>query len=246
MKTAVSLATLAILAAIALAGCSPGDPTAGQTGSRPVSTATESTPTSVPNGDGPVADPDVLFSIFVTATSPSGAVADLVQTVYRPVAATTQQSADEAALDGECDGWRSEYAAAEYVVGLIDITDRSPAGSSWDRSVAVVSMNGWPVFSGEVDTFQSYCASYQVNLGSSRGVTPIAAGAGADGTHGWAHIEYGFGIATEAGTDVPGPNDTVLSDCVIILGAEAQASAIASTWVSGGDPLGCMFGQYDH
>jgi hypothetical protein len=247
MNKTAPLATLAVLAALSLAACMPGGPTPDETDSTPGPTAT-ATETALPDdGDGPTPlDPDVLFTISATATAPNGAVATLVQTVYKPVLTTNQQSVDEAALDSECTGWRDEYPSADYVISLIDVTDQSPAGASWEHSVAVVSMNGWPVFSGEVDTFQAYCASYQVNLGASRGVTPVLHGSGADGAHGWAHILYGFGIATEAGTDTPGPDDTVLSNCQVTLSAEAATSAIASAWAWDGNPLSCSFGEYDY
>ena len=244
MKTTAALSTLAIFTALSLAACSPGDPTS-ESPSVPPSATASADETPLPeedDGKTPI-DPDVLFTITVTATAPNGAVADLVQAVYKPVAATTQQSVDEAALDSECTGWRDSFAAPAYVVSLIDVTDRSPAGSSWDRSVAVASMNGWPVFSGAVDTFQAYCASYQVNLGASRAVTPIAAGSNSDDMQGWARIRYGFGIATEAGTDTPGPDDTVLSNCQIVLSAEAATSPIASAWAWNGNPLSCSFGN---
>lgn len=228
-----------VLAALALAGCTPSDPAPSITPSTVDSSPEPSETASAAAVD--TLDPDVLFTISVTATAPNGAIADLVQTVYKPVASTTQQAADEAALDGECDGWRAAYPAPEYLVSLIDVTDRSPDGASWPHSVAVVSMNGWPTFSGEVESFMAYCASVQVNLGSSRGVTPVSGAADAAG--GWATFEYGFGIATEAGTDVPGPTDTVLSNCAIELSAEAQASAIASAWVVPSSPLSCIFRQ---
>lgn len=235
------MAALAILAALSLTACMPGDPTDPP--------ATDATPTATPDATpepDPGLDPDVLFTITVEATASNGALATLVQTVYKPVAATEQQAVDEAALDAECEGWKVQYPAAEYVVSLIDVTDHSPDGSSWDQSVAVASMNGWPAWSGEVDTFQSYCASYQVNLGASRAVSPITAGSGAEGTHGWARMLYGFGIATNAGSDTPGPDDTLLSDCVVELSAEAALSAIASSWVWDGNPLSCSFGEYDY
>lgn len=239
-----SLATsLALLTTLAIAGCSgafPGGvtPTPTDEGSAAAS--------ATPQPAAPSIDPNILFTISVTATAPNGAIADLTQTVYTPVAATTQQAADEAALDGECGGWRTEYPAAEYLVSLIEVTDESPAGVRWDRSVAVVSMNGWPTYTGAVDTFQAYCASYQVNLGSSRAVSPVTAGSGADGQHGWAHVSYGFGIATEAGSVVPGPDDTLLSNCQITLSPAAAASTIASTWAAYTDPLSCAFGEYDY
>ena len=246
MNKTAPLATLAVLAALSLAACMPGGPTPDETDSTPGPTATVDETPLPDEGDGDTPlDPAVLFTISATATAPNGALATLVQTVYKPVSTTNQQSVDEAALDSECVGWRDEYPAADYIISLIDVTDQSPAGASWEHSVAVVSMNGWPVFSGEVDTFQSYCASYQVNLGASRGVTPVTPGSGADGHHGWAHILYGFGIATEAGTDTPGPDDTVLSNCQITLSDEAATSAIASAWAWDGNPLSCSFGEYD-
>ena len=226
-----------LLVALALTGCTtPVDEPAPSETPEFSSPAPEETETSDPVD--PV-DPAVLFTITVTATAPDGASADLVQTVYKPVASTAQQAADEAALDGECDGWRAAYPTPQYIVSDISVTDTSPAGSSWQHSVAVVSMNGWPVFTGEVDSFMAYCASVQVNLGASRGVTPVSGAADASG--GWATFEYGFGIATEAGTDVPGPTDTVLSDCTIVLSAEAQSSLIASAWVVPSSPLSCIF-----
>ena len=248
MNKTASMATLALLAALSLAGCTPGDPSdPHETDSTPTVTATpDETPRADDTDSDATLDPDVLFTISVTATAPNGAIAELVQTVYKPVAATDQQAVDVAALDSECTGWESDYPTPDFLVSLIDVTDQSPAGASWDRSVAVASMNGFPVFSGEVDTFQAYCASYQVNLGASRAVTPIAAGVGSDGPHGWAHISYGFGIATEAGMDTPGPDDTLLSNCQVTLSAEAATSPIASAWAWDGNPLSCSFGEYDY
>ena len=230
---------LALLTTLAIAGCSAGSPSVATSAPPAAASAT-------PEPSASSIDPNILFAISVTATAPNGAIADLTQTVYTPVAATTQQAADEAALDGECGGWRTEFPAAEYLVSLIEVTDESPAGVRWDGSVAVVSMNGWPTYTGAVDTFQAYCASYQVNVGSSRAVSPVTAGSGADGLHGWAHVSYGFGIATEAGSDVPGPDDTLLSNCQITLSPAVQASVIASTWAAYTDPLSCAFGEYDY
>ena len=245
MNRSIPLATVALLTALALAGCTTPASTISGDGT-PSGSTDSATPTPEATDTGPSLDPDVLFTITVTATAPNGAVADLSQVVYKPVPSTDMQAVDEAGLDGECDGWRAEFPSAEFVVSLIDVTDRSPAGASWNGSVAVASMNGWPHFSGEVSSFQAYCASYQVNLGASRAVTPVAAGTAADTSGGWAKIAYGFGIATEAGTDVPGPDDTLLSDCHIELSQYAiDNSAIAASWatqVQEYPQLGCSFG----
>ena len=148
---------LTLLTTLAIAGCSGTFPS-GVT-STPITEGSASA-SATPEPAPPSVDPSILFTISVTAMAPNGAIADLTQTVYTPVAATTQQAADEAALDGECGGWRTEFPAAEYLVSLIEVTDESPAGVRWDGSVAVVSMNGWPTYNGAVDTFQAYCASY--------------------------------------------------------------------------------------
>src|SRR5215216_6244020 len=88
--------TLALLTAAAIAGCSPDLP-GGETGA-PTDTAGESASPSPTADEEPVVDPNILFTISVTSTAPNGAVAHLTQTVYKPVTATTQQAADEAAL----------------------------------------------------------------------------------------------------------------------------------------------------
>jgi hypothetical protein len=248
MNRSIPLATAALLAVVALTGCTTpltSGPSSSPTGSAGSTDSATPTPGATDDG-GAVVDPDVLFTISVTATAPNGAVADLSQVVYKPVASTDMQSADEAGLDGECDGWRAEFPAAAFVVSLINVTDKSRAGTSWDRSVAIASMNGWPHFSGEVSTFQAYCASYQVNLGASRAVTPVTAGAEADTSGGWAKIEYGFGIATDPSEDAPGPDDTLLSNCHIELSQYAiDNSAIAAGWATQAQEypqLGCSFG----
>jgi hypothetical protein len=239
------LATPAILAilALTLAGCTPSTPSPTASPSDSETPSASATPTESASPTADPVDPNILFTITVTATSPSGAIAHLRQAVYAPVASTSSQVADEAALDSECDGWRAAYPSPAYVVTTIEITDESPAGKNWTTPVAVVSMNGWPTFTGSVSSFMAYCASVQVSIGSSRGVTPVNAAAGADGAGGWAHILFGFGIATNAGSDVPGPTDTLLSDCQIVLSPAASASAIASTWsASTASPLNCSFG----
>lgn len=232
------------IASLALAGCggTPPDPAPGDESATPSASAS-ATASATPDAAGPTIDPNILFTITVTSTAPDGGIAHLTQTVYEPVAATSQQAADEAALDGECDGWRSEFAAPQFLVSLIEVTDESPAGLSWTGAAAVVSMNGWPTYTGAVDTFQAYCASYQVNVGSSRAVSPI--GPDAEGPHGWAHVEYGFGIATAFGDTEPGDTYDRLSDCTITLSAEAAASPTASAWPTPTDPLDCIFGEYD-
>ena len=134
------------------------------------------------------------------------------------------------------------------MVTTITATDRSPAGASWGTaSPAVVSMNGWPVFTGAVTSFQAPCASVQLGIGTARGVTPVAAG-DPDGVDGWARVAYGFGIATDPSFDLSttGPYVT-LSNCSIELSEFASdASETAAGWAQAAQvfPLyQCMFGE---
>ncbi len=238
--------SLALLVAFVLAACAPPG-TEPSPSPSPLSVSTSPSPSSTPIDLG---DPTVLFRISVTATSPGGAVADLVQTVYRPVAATSAQAADETALDAECGAWRDEFPDARFLVTSVTVTDRSPAGTSWgSASPAVVSMNGWPVFTGAMTSFQAPCASVQLRIGETRGVTPVASGS-ADGVDGWARVAYGFGIATDPTFDLSttGPYVT-LSDCSIELSQYAiDSSATAAGWAQAHQvfPLYvCAFGEAD-
>ncbi len=193
-------------------------------------------------------DPDILFRISVTAHDPSGAVADLVQTVYKPKSSTSNMTADLAELDNQCTGWQSAYPNPQYVETDVDVTDKSPAGASWGpAAVAVVSMNGSPVFSGSFTTFQAYCASVGVLLGNTHGVTPVASG-NPDAIRGWAQVLYGFGVATDPQFDLTtvGPYVT-FTNCQIELSQFAtDNSAVAASWASATQtyPLYvCSFGE---
>jgi len=226
----------ALLAVILLAGCAPtpaAPPGASPTGGPSASPSPSVSPSPAPAPA--VADPDILFTITATATSPSGAVAHLRQVVYAPISEAELPAADIAQLGAECDGWRPLMTGPSYVVSLIDVTDESPAGAVWDSGVAVVDLTGSPVFTGQITPFQAYCSSVQVGLGASRGVTPVEGGD-------WETVDYGFAIAVEAGYDVPSEYDTLLSDCAIELGVDASSSAIASAWVGlAHGPLECLF-----
>jgi hypothetical protein len=246
VRSTVTAASVALFVALALAACAQPAPVPSSTPG--ASSSPRPTPSSSPTDDADPMHPDVLFVISVTATSPSGAIADLVQTVYRPTSSTTTQAADEAALDAECGSWRTEFPTARFVVSTMTVTDRSPAGASWGAaSPAVVSMNGWPVFTGSVTSFQAPCASVQLGIGSARGVTPVAAG-DPDAVDGWARVAYGFGIATDPSFDLSttGPYVT-LSNCSIEVSTFAtDNSETAEGWADAAQvfPLyQCMFGE---
>jgi hypothetical protein len=209
----------------------------------PTPTLTESaTPTATPTATVkpsptplPSADSEVLFTISAKLTSPVGATATIVQTVYRPVTELDDLTAIERQLDEECSGWRTSIGEGEYVVSSIEAKDTSTGGKKWPNSgQVVVTMAGSPVFQGEFETFQSFCTSVQVLVpGEVRGVTPIHPGVGADEPGGWATLTYGFGIPTEAGTDATDKRYTQLSGCTITLSAFAKSeSTHAGDWTT--------------
>ena len=224
----------AVLAVLALTGCGVMPvPTASGTPSgtpSPSPTATAASPSPAPSASG-----DILFTISATLTSPVGAVAHLEQVVYAPVSALDDDAAVGAQLDEECDGWRSLFTGPDYLVTSVTATDLSTGGKKWAPSgQAVVSMAGTSVWQGDYTTFQSYCSSVQVLVpGSIRGVTPVPAGGSPDSAAGWATLTYGFGIATEPGTDATDSRYPQLTDCAITVTAAAKAlSDRAATWTS--------------
>jgi hypothetical protein len=188
------------------------------------------TPTPLPTADG-----DVLFTISAKLTSPVGATARVEQVIYRPESDLDDLDAITTQLDDECTGWRESIGPADYVVGMITAKDTSTGGKKWPPSgQAVVTMAGTPVFAGDWQTFQSFCTSVQVLVpGEVRGVTPVPAGGDADSPGGWATLTYGFGIATEAGTDATDRRYTQLSECHITLTPAARAeSDLVEAWLT--------------
>jgi hypothetical protein len=247
---AASVLLSAVLAAVlagVLVGCTPETPAPSPSASEEISpTPTEpsSTPSPTPST---VVDPNIMFSITATATSPAGAVADVTQVVYKPVAGS-EATAAIAQLDSECDGWESSYGSSpKFVKSTVTAVDRSPVGKHWTGDPAIVSMNGLPVFTGDFGSFQSPCASVFIKFGTAEGVTPVTKGSPDSGS-GWATYYYGFGVTTEdPGATTPGPHDTKISNCVITLSSYATTgSAIAASWASAAQTypeLGCSFGN---
>lgn len=204
----------------------------GTASSSPSATAPTPTPTPSP---APTSSGEVLFTISATLTSPVGAVARLTQVVYAPVADLDDSAAVEAQLDEECEGWRSRFDNPDYLVGAITLTDVSTGGKKWAPSgQVVVTMAGTAVYQGDYTPFQSYCSSVQALIpGSIRGVTPVDAAGSPDSAHGWGTFTYGFGIATEPGTDATDARYPQLTDCAITVSPAArQLSSNAARWAS--------------
>jgi hypothetical protein len=230
---------VALLGVLALSGCGvmPVPGASGTPSSSPSPSASFATPTPTPTVALPQGE--ILFTISATLTSPVGAVARIEQAIYAPTVELDDADAIAAQLDEECDGWRARFADPQFVVGIITLDDLSTGGKKWAPSgQVVVSMAGTAVYRGDYTPFQSYCSSVQALIpGSIRGVTPVPADGSPDSAQGWGTLTYGFGIATEPGTDATDSRYPQLTDCAITVSAAAkQLSANAARWASG--PIG--------
>ena len=225
--------TAIIVVALLLAACStPSNepPTSQQ--KPPSANVTPAAP--VPSAT-PSVDPNVMFTISATVTSPAGAIADVVQTVYKPVAQTDNQDADHALLtdpESGCGDWPSVIPDPLYVVAVATVTDRSPAGVSWpDLGVAFVDLMGRPMYTGPYDTWGAACSSVIAHVGTVRGVTAVSSGP-ADTGYGWANVNYGISTGG-SGQEYAGWDDENITNCKLTLSQWAiDNSAIAASWAT--------------
>jgi hypothetical protein len=242
MQRSVILATAGTALLIALAGCaphpasSPSTHVAGRTAS--------ATPAPTPTSSASALPEDVLFQITVMATGPGGAKALLTETVHAPVAATDQQSSDEAQLDNECDGWRQAYPSVQFLVGRF--SEKVLSGAWNDKDVVAADLASYPVWQGDQKPYQSSCASALPAIpGAARAVSPVGSGA-PDSNGGWGIYRYGFGVPSNPGASAsPSVTDVVLSHCAIQLGSAAHNSVFASGWPASpqtDNGLACFFG----
>lgn len=241
MKRPVILAAVVAAAVLCLAACAP-DP--GPSSPAHAAGTTSATPTASATPSAAPLPADVLFKITVTATAPNGAVAKLSESVHAPVASTDQQSDDETQLDNECDSWRTAFPTTQFLVGQVTAVLVS---GSWDpKQVIAADMAAYPVWQGDEQPFQGFCATAMPSIpGAARAVSPVGGG-DADTDGGWGIYRYGFGVPTDPSAgDGPAPTDVVLSHCSIQLGTAAHGSVFASSWP--GSPqtdngLSCYFG----
>lgn len=240
-------ATVAVLVLVGLTACSTPSskpPTSEQEIPGPNVSAAAPKPSATPT-----ADPTVMFTISATVTSPAGAVADIVQTVYKPVAQTDNQAADYALLTDPgsgCGDWPSVIPDPEYVVAIATVTDRSPAGVSWPYlGVAFVNLMGRPMYTGPFDTWGAACSSVIAHVGTVRGVTAVSSGP-ADTGFGWANVNYGIGTGAAA-VEYEGWDDENITNCKLTLSQWAiDNSAIAAGWATETPPypgVNCTFGE---
>jgi hypothetical protein len=243
MIGAAQLAAIAAVAILMLTGCAP-HPSASASPGAAGKPSASATPKSSPTPSLPALPADVLFQITTTATAPGGATARLTETVHAPLASTDNQTADEAQLDDECDSWRSAFPNIRYVVAEVSTTVTS---GTWDpNDIVAADMAAYPVWSGDQQPFQAFCASALPKIpGAARAVSPVG-GNSPDSSGGWAIYRYGFGVPTDpAAGETASPQDVTLSDCSIQLGSAASTSIFASTWKASpqtDNGLSCFYG----
>jgi hypothetical protein len=236
-----SLAALALLAS--LGGCAPASHGGSASSSHPSPTASPKKPTatSTPTPTGPAPLPaNALFRISATVTASNGASADLVQTVYQPIA---PDASDTALLNAQCNlsgepTWQSDVPDAVYLTTEITAT-LHPGSSAFDNTNDGVLFDfpGPPgAFSGAYGGFEAPCASGFIQIpGTIHGVAALSASDPVHSTYGWANgalAAYGF----IGGGNAPGPDlggTAVVSDCVVQVSASAAAAdAKVAAWPS--------------
>lgn len=266
MKSSIAAAvwptTIALVIVGMLGGCAPAvyPPHSHSASPRTATphTSPTPTPTRTPLGTAAALGPmpaTALFRITATATASDGAVADLVETVFEPSAATT---ADTNLLTTECNypgaadlqgqpTWQEQYPHPLFVTTTITSTLR-PGSRAWSAADEVVfGFLGSSAFSGSYTGFQADCSpGLLVIPGVVHGVAPVDSSSPMDGPTGWAsgNGQYGFvgGGADAAQQDLGGT--AVISNCAIEVSHAAKtASSVAQSWATHGVAPGaeCSF-----
>jgi hypothetical protein len=243
----------AILLLGALGGCtatvtggtsaSKSKPDAGSL-AHPSTTAQPKTPTASasPTPSGPPPLPaNALFQISATVkASSNGATADLIQTVYTPVA---QNPTDAALLDSQCnfggsDDWRQAHPNSIFLDTTL-VATLQPGSPAFlpDDQVDFQYSSGANAYSGDWAPFEAPCASQFIKIpGKIHGVATVPSSDPVHGFEGWAESNgayYGFW----AGGNQPGTPDSggtaVVSNCVIQLSAAAIAAGpVVAAWAT--------------
>jgi hypothetical protein len=212
-----------------------------------------SDPTPTPSATAPSLGPlpeNALFRITATVTEPTGASADLVQTVFAPAAAT---ASDTALLDAQCNltgqpTWQSAFVAPLFLTTTVTAT-LHPGSAAWTASdqVAAYFMGSTSAYSGAYSVAQADCAPGYITIpGTLHGVAPVEGANPATGGNGWASEfgQYGFdGSGNDPGS--PGQSGTgVVKNCVIEESAAAKAtSGVVEGWLTQpfAPQYGCSF-----
>jgi hypothetical protein len=248
---AIGLGT-ALVVVGALSGCAAkvvsGTASKSHTGSGSIAhpgTTTGPKPSSAtPSPSGPAPLPaNALFRISATVTASNGATADLVQTVYKPIA---PDPSDTTLLNSQCNypgqldfqgqpTWQTTVPGAVYLTS--DMTATLHAGSPAFDNNADFVVFGFPgapgAYSGQYGIFEAYCDSGYIQIpGSVHAVAPISSTDPANGNFSWAGPSaaaggYGFSGGGNApdGPDLGGT--AVVKNCSVQVSADAIAAAPA-------------------
>lgn len=247
-------AAIAIVVIVALAGCGPASPPRAKAGPHhpspaPDASSAAATPaaTAAPLAPLPA---NALFRITATVTEPTGASADLAQTVFAPAAAT---ASDTALLNAQCNQagqptWQSTNPSPSFITTTITATLKH-GSSAWSTSdqVAAYFLGSTSAFSGAYAVAQSDCAPGYIDIpGSIHGVAVVDASNPATGTNGWAGAFglYGFDGGGNDPTATDSSGTGVVQHCAIEESAAAQAaSPVAAAWLTQAFVLahGCTF-----
>ncbi|TAL40546.1 MAG: hypothetical protein EPN91_12935 [Salinibacterium sp.] len=194
--------------------------------------------TSTPTATSEPLPDDALLRVSATIHEANGATADLVQTVYKPVAPT---AADKAQLTAECNipgepGWQTVIANPLIVKTTMTATMR-PRSPKFTERVSFGFVGFGPqAYSGDEVTGQSYCAEGAMLLpGTVHGIAAVPSSDPVHGLYGWAGQYAGYGFSGSGNLPADDPEDgggtAVVSNCVVELSPEAAvASAKLAAW----------------
>jgi hypothetical protein len=222
-------AVIAVTVAVALWGCSPLAPGRAQ---------------AIASGPVGLLPATALFRVTATARAQNGAIADLVETVFQPVATNP---VDTALLDSQCNypgvrslkgqpSWESVYPSPLFVTTTITSTVRADSPTWLPDDEVIFYFLGTAAYSGSFAGFEAYCAPGVLGVpGQIHGVAPVPGGDPVGGASGWASEigSYGFdGGRNDLVAPVVG-GTAIVSDCAIQLSAAARvASPVAAAWAT--------------
>ena len=266
MSRFTSRAIIAILVVGTLAACAPASakPSVAQSHSVPSlppkpAVSTTPTPAASASPEPPAADPlpaNALLRVRGVATGSNGAIADIVETVYLPLAPT---AAETSALNTTCTymGWPSNYPSPAILHADITLTLRAGSPAWLDYSPMGVGLNltNTAVFTGSlVQPDAVGCsASGPVSIPSTATaiapVSPASSPAGVLGGEGWYNAFYGFHVTYDGDGESAVAQTVWLSECTLevspaaIAGAPKMADWPATTQPTSG--YECGFGPLE-
>jgi hypothetical protein len=250
-RASAILGTLAVAAFAvgALSGCAPAVHEAStsshtaraEASASSLPTVTPTPATSVPPTVLPQAPlpSNVLFRITGVATTKEHAVADFVETVYRPVVST---SADIAQITKDCpaSGWPQNYPNPAMVHATVTVTLRagSPAWTEYTPAglgFQLGNLSSWKGPWADPSTVGCGAPTPIKVPGTASGVAPASPGShpvGAGDGEGWFNGIYGFSATNNTNGALPS-NLVVLSSCALQVSAYAVAqNAKVASWPS--------------